>query len=153
MDMGIALALHLLAAVVWVGGMFFAFVVLRPTAATALEAPDRLRLWSAVLAVFLRWVMGAITVLLLTGYWMLFGKFGGFAGAAPYIHIMHGLGLIMVAVFGHTYSAPFKRMAALVANSDWEGGAQQLAKVRGFVAGNLALGIIILVVVAVGRSV
>lgn len=41
-------ALHVLAAVVWVGGMFFAWMVLRPAAVTALEPPARLRLWSAV---------------------------------------------------------------------------------------------------------
>lgn len=30
--------LHLLAALVWVGGMFFAWMILRPAAMTALEA-------------------------------------------------------------------------------------------------------------------
>ena len=31
-------ALHLLAAVVWVGGMFFAWMILRPAAVSALDA-------------------------------------------------------------------------------------------------------------------
>jgi len=39
-------ALHVLAAVVWVGGMFFAWMVLRPAAVSALQPPERLMLWS-----------------------------------------------------------------------------------------------------------
>jgi uncharacterized membrane protein len=37
--------LHVLAALVWVGGMFFAWMVLRPAAVKALEGPARLTLW------------------------------------------------------------------------------------------------------------
>jgi uncharacterized membrane protein len=33
LPMGIALALHVLSAVVWVGGMFFAYLCLRPAVA------------------------------------------------------------------------------------------------------------------------
>ena len=51
--MGIALLLHLLAAVVWVGGMFFAYVALRPAAAQ-LEPPARLTLWVGVFKIFFR---------------------------------------------------------------------------------------------------
>ena len=46
--MAIAIALHLLAAVIWVGGMFFAYMALRPAAASLLEPPLRLPLWSQV---------------------------------------------------------------------------------------------------------
>ena len=45
--MGIALLLHLLGVVVWVGGMFFAYMALRPVAATVLGPPLRLGLWAA----------------------------------------------------------------------------------------------------------
>ncbi len=41
-------ALHVLAALVWVGGMFFAWTILRPAAVAALEAPARLGLWLEV---------------------------------------------------------------------------------------------------------
>ena len=37
--MAIAIPLHLLAAVIWVGGMFFAYMALRPVAASLLEPP------------------------------------------------------------------------------------------------------------------
>ncbi|MEJ1958254.1 MAG: hypothetical protein WDM70_01360 [Nitrosomonadales bacterium] len=40
--------LHLLAVILWVGGMFFAYVVLRPSAVEILQSPERLRLWDKV---------------------------------------------------------------------------------------------------------
>ena len=42
--MSVTITLHLLSAVIWVGGMFFAYMVLRPAAATLLEPPQRLPL-------------------------------------------------------------------------------------------------------------
>ena len=56
--MPIAITLHLLAAVVWVGGMFFAYVALRPVAASLLPPPLRLPLWSQTVARFFPWVWG-----------------------------------------------------------------------------------------------
>jgi uncharacterized membrane protein len=45
---GIVYTLHVLSALVWVGGMFFAWMVLRPAAMKALEGPARLKLWVEV---------------------------------------------------------------------------------------------------------
>ena len=42
--MSLALSLHVLFAVIWVGGMFFAYIVLRPVAAELLDLEQRLRL-------------------------------------------------------------------------------------------------------------
>lgn len=149
--MGFALALHVVATVVWVGGMFFAYMVLRPSTAQVLAAPDRLALWADVLSGFFRWVTLAILVLLGTGYWMLFGGFGGFAGAGVYIHIMHGTGLLMVVVFGHLFSAPFRRLVARVSKKDWDASAVELASIRRLVGLNLILGLFTVVVATAGR--
>lgn len=149
--MGIALALHVVATVVWVGGMFFAYVVLRPSAAQVLNASDRLTLWVEVLSGFFRWVVLCILLLLGTGYWMLFGSFGGFGGAGAYIHMMHGLGLLMVVVFGHIISSPYKRMAALIEQESWSAGGVELAKVRRLVGINLILGLLTVVIATAGR--
>ena len=46
--MALALALHVIAAVIWVGGMLFAHMMLRPVAAAQLEPPQRLTLWVGV---------------------------------------------------------------------------------------------------------
>ena len=47
----IVLAFHNLGAVIWVGGLFAAYMCLRP-AARELETPQRLRLWRQYLQKF-----------------------------------------------------------------------------------------------------
>src|SRR5262245_3132731 len=83
----VALAVHILSAVVWVGGMFAIYVCLRP-ALGALEPPQRFRLMRVTFQKFFPWVWIAILLLLASGYWMLFTTFGGFAGARLHIHFM-----------------------------------------------------------------
>ncbi len=51
----IATGLHAVAATIWVGGMFFAYMILRP-ALGYLEGPDRLRIWQEVFQHFFPWV-------------------------------------------------------------------------------------------------
>ena len=55
--------LHVLSALVWVGGMFFAWMVLRPAAVKALDGPARLTLWVEVFQGFFRWVWVAVILL------------------------------------------------------------------------------------------
>jgi len=144
----ISLILHALSAVVWVGGMFFAHQVLRPAAAT-LEPGPRLALWSRVLGRFFAWVFAAVILLLLSGYTMVFAVFGGFAKIGFHIHLMQGIGILMVLLFLHLYFAPWRRFRAAVARQDWAEGGRQLGQIRTIVTVNLVLGII---VVAIGSS-
>src|SRR5580658_8282207 len=102
------LALHLLAAIFWVGGMAFAYWVLRPTAGP-LEPSVRLALWRRVFGIFLPWVGVAIVVLLGSGYAMMAFYFGGFAAAPTYVNVMQGLGILMVLLYLHLFFAPWKR--------------------------------------------
>ncbi len=149
--MAIAMVLHLLAAVVWVGGMFFAYMVLRPVAAGTLETPQRLTLWARVFTGFFPWVWFAVLSLLLTGYPLLFGLFGSMANAPIFVHMMQGLGLVMMLIFGHVFFAPTRRLKQAVAAEDWEAGARQLAQIRRLVGVNLVLGLMVVIVAAGGR--
>jgi uncharacterized membrane protein len=74
----VGLAFHILAAVIWVGGMFFAFAVLRP-AVDPLEPAVRLPLWFRVFSRFFPWVWLCMAALLASGFAMVFLGFGGFA--------------------------------------------------------------------------
>src|SRR3990167_5321602 len=74
-SMPVAITLHILSAVVWVGGMFFAWMALRPVAASLLEQPLRLPLWSKTFARFFPWVWTAVILLPASGYWMIFEVF------------------------------------------------------------------------------
>jgi uncharacterized membrane protein len=142
--------LHMLAAVLWVGGMFFAYVVLRPSAVETLPPPERLRLWEAVFRRFLHWVWGAVIVLLASGLGVI-ALYGGFANAPLFVHIMLLLGLAMIAVFAQVYFAGYRRLKVLVAAQQWPAAGQVLGKIRQWVAVNLTLGVITLCVVEVGR--
>jgi uncharacterized membrane protein len=144
----IALSLHALAAAVWVGGMFFALLALRP-ATLQLEPPARLALWSGVLGRFFGWVMAAIALLLATGYGMVFGVYAGFSGIGRHVHIMQGIGIIMMLLFFHLYFAPWRRFRAALARQDHAAAAAQLIQIRWIVTANLLLG---LLTVAVGSS-
>lgn len=146
----IGLILHLLAAVVWVGGMFFAYQILRPASAP-LEPRPRLELWGRVLGRFFAWVIAAIVLLLLSGYGMVFAVFGGFARLALYINLMQGLGIIMMLLFLHLYFAPWRRFRTAVAGGDWAEGARQLAQIRIIVAINLGLGLLTAAIGGSGR--
>ena len=143
-------ALHALAAVVWVGGMFFAYMVLRPAMA-AVEPPQRLALWSRVLQGFLPWVWIAVIVLPATGYAAIVVDFGGFANAGLHIHLMHGVGLVMIGLFLYLFFVPYRSLRHAVAAEDWPGAASSLAVVRRIVATNLALGVITVALGASGR--
>jgi uncharacterized membrane protein len=150
MAMILGLTLHILGAVVWVGGMFLAYMVLRPATGT-LEPPARLSLWRGVLERFFPWVWASIVALLLSGYGMLFLALGGFAGAGVHVHIMNLTGLVMMALFLHLYFAPWRRMQRALDAGDNAAAAQQLGQIRMIVAINLGLGLITSVIGASGR--
>lgn len=146
----IAIALHGLAATVWVGGMFFAYIVLRPSL-MLLEPHRRLTLWSGVFKRFFPWVWMSVLVLPLTGYWLIFSAFGGFATSPVYVHIMHMVGLIMIALFVYLYYRPYVALKLAVGQEDWQAAGIALNRVRHMVLINLVLGLILLVCVYAGR--
>ena len=149
--LSLALALHALAAVLWVGGMAFAYCFLRPAAARALEGPARLALWSGVFARFFPVVWISIVVLLVTGYYMVLGPLGGFAAVGLHIHTMHGLALVMTALFLHLFFAPWRRFRSAVTRMENDQAAAELGRIRWLVATNLALGIVVVLVATGGR--
>jgi uncharacterized membrane protein len=146
----VALTAHVWAAVVWVGGMFFALLALRPATAP-LEPGPRLDLWSRVLARFFAWVFAAIVLLLASGYGLIFGVFGGFAEAGLHVHIMQATGIVMMLVFLHIYFAPWGRFQAAVMRRDTAEAARQLNQIRWIVTANLVLGLLTLAVGSSGR--
>jgi uncharacterized membrane protein len=148
--MTLGLIFHVLGAIIWVGGMFFAYMVLRPVAGE-LEGPVRLRLWRQVFGRFFPWIWASILALLASGYLMLFWGLGGFAGAGVHVHIMQLLGWIMVLLFLHLYFVPWRRLQHALDAGDGQAAARSLNQIRMIVAINLALGILISAIGASGR--
>lgn len=149
--MSLAIALHILAATVWVGGMFFAYVCLRPVAANLLDPSLRLPLWVHVFGKFFPFVWMAVIALPLTGYWMIFNMFGGMATAPFYIHIMNGAGSLMILIYLHVFFAPYRRLKQAVADQNWPAGGKNLGQIRTLVGINLTLGLIVVLIAGGGR--
>ena len=148
--MNLFLLLHVLSVVVWVGGMFFAYMALRPVAASVLEPPQRLTLWAGVFGKFFPWVWVSIVLILATGLHMMV-KLGG-AAAPHYILTMLVLGVVMMLIFGHVFFAAYKKLKRAVGQQDWKAGGAVLAQIRRLIGINLSLGLLTIVVVFVGRA-
>jgi uncharacterized membrane protein len=147
--MSLALIFHILAATIWIGGMFFAHVVLRPSAG-ALELPTRLALWERVLGRFFRWVWLSIAALLPSGFAMVFIGYGGFAVLPANISLMMTVGVLMAAIFSYIYFIPWQRFRRGVAAEDWPGAEHSIKKIRRLVGLNLLLGIATVVLAGAG---
>ena len=141
--------LHILAVIVWVGGMFFAYVVLRPAAVEILQPPERLRLWNNVFSRFFNWVWGAIGIILVTGLYMIY-QYGGMAHVQRYIHVMLLLGLVMVGIYGYVFFACYVPLRLHVANERWKEAGEMLGKIRKLVGVNLTLGLATVCVAVIG---
>lgn len=147
----IALVLHLLSAVVWVGGMFFAYMVLRPVAVEVLEPPLRLVLWGQIFSRFFPWVSLSIAVLFITGLWMTWALFGGFAGAPVYVHIMLTLAIVMAGLFGWLKHKPVKNLSKAVIEENWQKAGEILSAIRKIIGINLSLGLMLVAIASGGR--
>lgn len=143
-ELAIALALHLLASIVWVGGLFFAHIALRPAANALLHPSQRLPLMLRVFDHFFPWVWISVVTLLSTGFWVFFRVLHSKAGL--YVHLMMGLGLIMTALFLFLWFVPYRRMRRALASADYLRGAAALALIRRIIATNLTLGVLVAVV-------
>jgi uncharacterized membrane protein len=148
--MAFGIAIHALAAVIWVGGMFFAYIVLRPSAGP-LEGPVRLQLWERVFSRFFPWVWTSVATLIASGLGMIFWGYGGFAAVGTYVHLMLGIGLLMTAIYAHLYFVPWPRLRRAVVAANWAEAGVQLGVIRRIVAVNLTLGLITVAIGASGR--
>lgn len=148
--MNVSLFLHLLGVVVWVGGMFFAYMALRPVAASVLEPPQRLTLWTGVFNKFFPWVWVSVVLILLTGLHML-ALIGGMA-APHYAMAMLVLGVVMMLIFAHIFFNPYKKLKHAVGEQNWKAGGAALAQIRMLIGINLSLGLLTIAVVFVGRA-
>ena len=141
--------LHLGAGIVWLGGMALVILALRPVAIQLLQAPERLRLMSDVLSRFFFMVWISIALILASGFWML--SMADMKLAPTGWHAMSALGLLMCLIFAHIWFAPFRRLKAAVANTDWPAAGKALGQIHPLVLTNFALGWLAVLAVIVWR--
>lgn len=145
-------AVHVLAIVVWVGGMAFAHFFLRPALA-ALPPAQRLPLMREVLRRFFAAVLWATGLIVASGLWMIGRVARGVVQGGGSFHwpldwgLMAAVGLLMVALFGYIRFRAYPRLAAAVDASDWPAAGAALAGIRRWVGVNLALGVALIATV------
>ncbi len=148
--MYIALLFHVTGVVIWVGGMFFAYMALRPAAGKVLEPAQRLPLWLATFAKFFPWVWVSILLIVTSGLYLIFAL-GGLRIAGAHVHLMILLAIVMVTIFAHVYYAPFRKLKRHVALKDWPQAGTALNRIRMLVGMNLLLGLATIAVATAGK--
>lgn len=134
--------LHLISAIVWLGGMTFMLLALRPALAEQLPPPQRLPLLAAVLRRFFALVWGAVALLLLSGGFMM-SQAGALAMPIGW-HLMAGIGVLMCLIFGHIYFVPYRRLQSALAAADWPEGGRRASQIARLVTVNFWLGWLVL---------
>ncbi len=143
----VLLAIHILSAVLWVGGMFYALVVLRP-ALSVLDAAPRLQLHMLTLKRFFLVVWHVMPLMLLTGWAMIFAAGWNMGHLPIYVNAMQGLALVMAGIFLFTYFVPFRRLRRAI-----RPGPELLNRIRLLVTVNLVLGVLVVLIASLGRGV
>ena len=136
------LAVHILCIVVWVGGMFFAVVVLRPSVA-ALEPAQRIALHNRVFRRFFLVIWHAMPIALLAGYAMIVGVWHGFAHLPWNVNVMQALGLVMAGIFLVVVFGPYRRFRAAISSAR---AAEAAERIRRLILINLVLGVATIVI-------
>lgn len=138
--------LHLIAAIIWLGGMTFMLFALRPAALAMLDPQPRARLMVAVMQRFFPLVVVSIVLLFATGTNLYTTGFRAVkaatgSGSVPLgWNLMLALGLLMFLLFGHIYFAGFRKFKRAVAAETWPLAAAAAAQIHSLVVVNFALG-------------
>jgi len=68
----------------------------------------------AALSRFVAWTAAAILLLVASGIAMIV-LLGGMRAVGVYVHVMIGLGLVMILIYGHLVASPLKRLRSAIA--------------------------------------
>tara|TARA_B100000530_G_C15895549_1_gene463213 strand:+ start:394 stop:861 length:468 start_codon:yes stop_codon:yes gene_type:complete len=145
-----AVTLHLLAAVIWVGGMFFAVYVMR-IAAGPMDPAERVTLWARSFKKFFPWVWLSVFLLPATGYYIVFTGYSGFKELPIPYHLMHAIGWLMIILYLHLWFAPYSRFKRAVKSENFPDAGKNLNQIRLIVTTNLWLGLVNVILGTLGR--
>ena len=140
LGLAFALALHQLATIVWIGGMFFAHMALRPALKELVKGPERAALMLGVFRRFFPWVWVSILLLWGSGFWYFMAAFKGKAGL--HVHLMMGIALLMTLIFVYIYAFPYRKLQIAVERENWGWAGAKVALIRKLILVNLLLGLV-----------
>ncbi len=138
--------IHLIAGILWMGGMAFMLLALRPAVLAQMEPQPRARLMGEVWRRFFAIVLLAIVALFVTGGSLYGGAFRAAreatgVGSVPLgWNLMLGMGVLTMLIFGHIDCAGFKKFQRAVAAGEWPLAAKAAAQIHTLVVANFILG-------------
>lgn len=138
--------LHLVAGVIWLGGMTFMLLALRPAVMAQMEPQPRARLMASIWGRFFPVVLGSILVLFFTGMNLYTTAFRAIktatgAGSVPLgWNLMVIAGLVMMLVFGHIFFAGFRKFKRALVQNDWPIVAATSTQIHRLMIVNFVLG-------------
>ena len=137
-------AIHLLCVVLWVGGMAFLLLTLRPSV-TAIDPTARLVLQGAVYRRFFRTIWQVMPMAIVSGLLLLILSYSH--QSLPWeVMVMQTGGVVMAAIFIGMVLVPNKRFQAKLAAGT--ATAEDVAPIRRLIWVSLGIGTIILICVA-----
>ncbi|MDE2516756.1 MAG: CopD family protein [Rhodospirillales bacterium] len=134
-------ALHLICAVLWIGGMGFALLVLRPSLAVLAPA-ERGLLHNQVFRRFFLLIWHAMPLLILSGVALMVLRFGPGAPAPWPVNAMAAIGIVMAILFAVIFFGPWKRFRQ---TTDRARASAMIERIRVLVTVNFVLGLIALI--------
>jgi uncharacterized membrane protein len=146
----IAFPLHVLAVLVFVGGLFSAVIVSHPLS-RGLDSDTSSLVWRQALSRVFTWAWGSLLLIVATGIVMVSLKFGGFSGAPPIHRANMAIGIPAMLLFGYAFFGPWQRYRRTIARGDVPAARWAVSRVRVLMTLILGLGLLASVVSAVGR--
>lgn len=148
--MTVVFPLHILAIIVFLGGLFFATVVFQPLA-RGLDSETASSLWQPMLSRFFAWGWVSLLLILATGISLVFLKFGGYSGT-PMIHRANmAIGIPAIALFVYVFFGPWQQYRRTTLRRDWTAAHKAITRLQVVMRIILVLGLVAAVVSAAGR--
>jgi len=141
--------LHTVGVVIWIGGMFFAYMVLRPAVNELLEPPQNFKFWQAVLSKFFPWVWFSITIIMGSGMHMV-TEMGGFGSLPFHVYLMFSIGVMMTMIFLYVFFTAYRKLKRFVAEEEWNAAGIALIQIRMLIGLNLILGMVTVAIAILG---
>ena len=138
--------IHLVAGILWMGGMAFMLLALRPAATALLQPPERLMLMGAVWKRFFPVVLVSIVALFTTGTNLYTTAFRAIKAATGQGSVPLGwnmmlvLGLLMMVIFAYIYWGVFAKFKRAMVALDWPLAGKVAAQVHRLMVTNFVLG-------------
>lgn len=141
--------LHLAGVIVWIGGMWFALLCMRPAAAS-LAPPQRVALMTDALGRFFGHVAWAIVAIWASGLALIM-RMPALDASGARVPAMAAIALVMTAAFGVIRLRHYPALRAALAAQSWPVAASSIDAIRRLVVLNLALGAATVAVATLGR--